>query len=100
MASFGVLPRKIEILQDLRTAPLMYHLWPLMTYSSPSRSMVELMFVASEDATPGSVIAKQDRISWLSKGSSHSCFCSSLPNFASTSMLPVSGAEQFIAKLA
>ncbi len=55
------------------------------------------MFVASEDATSGSVIAKAERISPASSGSSHRCFCSGVPNRCSTSMLPVSGAWQLIA---
>ncbi len=55
------------------------------------------MLVASEDATSGSVIANAERISPASSGSSHRLFCSSVPNIASTSMLPVSGAEQFSA---
>jgi hypothetical protein len=37
------------------------------------------MFVASEEATSGSVIAKQDRISPSSKGFSQRSFCSSVP---------------------
>ena len=53
------------------------------------------MFVASEDATPGSVIAKEDRISPASNSSSHCVRCCSLPKCVRTSMLPVSGAEQF-----
>ena len=44
--------------------------------------------------TCGSVIPKQDLISPLSNGTSHFCFCSSVPYLTSTSMLPVSGAEQ------
>jgi hypothetical protein len=37
------------------------------------------MFVASEDATPGSVIANAERISPASSGSSHCFFCSDVP---------------------
>ena len=55
------------------------------------------MFVASEDATSGSFIAKADRISPVSSGCSHRAFCSAVPNMCSTSMLPVSGAWQLIA---
>jgi hypothetical protein len=55
------------------------------------------MLRASEDATSGSVIAKPDRISPSSSGFSHRCFCSSVPNNMSVSMLPVSGAPTFIA---
>ena len=55
------------------------------------------MLVASDEATAGSVIEKQERISPSSSGCSHCCFCSSVANIASSSMLPVSGAEQFMA---
>ncbi len=56
--------------------------------------------VASELATQGSVIAKHDRISPFSSGSSHSSCCSAVPNSARISMLPVSGAAQFVASAA
>ncbi len=56
--------------------------------------MLDLMFVASEEATSGSVIAKQDRISPASSGCNHCFFCASLPYRTRTSILPVSGAEQ------
>src|ERR1700759_3303496 len=52
------------------------------------------MLVASELATSGSVMANAERISPSSSGISHRCFCSSVPKSWSTSMLPVSGAEQ------
>src|SRR5581483_4044962 len=55
------------------------------------------MFVASEEATSGSVIEKAERISPSSSGSSQSRFCCSVPNSESSSMLPVSGAEQLSA---
>ena len=55
------------------------------------------MFVASEEATSGSVIANAERISPASSGSSHCFLCSSEPNWESTSMFPVSGAAQFSA---
>mmetsp|Transcript_70986 Transcript_70986/g.224226 ORF Transcript_70986/g.224226 Transcript_70986/m.224226 type:complete len:237 (+) Transcript_70986:521-1231(+) len=95
-----VLPRRMKILHSGLIAPEIHHLWPLMTYSSPSASILVEMLVASLDATPGSVMAKAERISPLSRGSSHCFFCCSLPNFSMTSMLPVSGAEQFIARFA
>ncbi len=38
---------------------------------------------------------KAERISPFSSGFSHFSFCSGVPTFSSTSMLPVSGAEQF-----
>jgi hypothetical protein len=37
------------------------------------------MFVASDEATAGSVMAKAERISPASSGTSHSPFCASLP---------------------
>src|SRR5664280_3418061 len=55
------------------------------------------MFVASEEATSGSVMQNAERISPSSSGRSQRSCCSAVPNIASTSMLPVSGAEQFIA---
>ena len=55
------------------------------------------MLVASEEATSGSVIENAERISPSSSGSSQRSFCSSVPNSDSSSMLPVSGAEQLIA---
>jgi len=54
------------------------------------------MFFASDEARFGSVMPKHDRISPLSKGSSHFSFCSGVPTRSSTSMLPVSGALQFM----
>ena len=75
-------------------ALLVHHLRPLRTYSSPSRSMRSEMFVASEEATAGSVMANAERISPSSSGASQRSFCSGEPNWCSTSMLPVSGAEQ------
>ena len=55
------------------------------------------MFLASLDATSGSVIAKPDRIRPSSNGSSHIFFCSAVANMSSNSMLPVSGAAQLMA---
>ena len=59
--------------------------------------MRDWMLVASELATHGSVIAKHDRISPSTSGTSHSSCCSGVPNSARSSMLPVSGAAQFVA---
>ena len=50
--------------------------------------------MASELATSGSVMAKAERISPSSSGRSQRSCCSGVPNIVSTSMLPVSGAEQ------
>jgi hypothetical protein len=59
--------------------------------------MVVASRVGSLEATSGSVMQKQERISASSSGRSHRCCWSAVPNSASSSMLPVSGAEQFIA---
>ena len=55
------------------------------------------MFVASLLATHGSVIAKQDRISPSSSGAQPLLLLQRRPELARISMLPVSGAEQFVA---
>jgi hypothetical protein len=73
------------------------HTWPFKTYESPSRTIVISMLVASLDATWGSVMRNAERISPLSRGSSHLLFCCSVPYLAITSMLPVSGAAQLTA---
>ncbi len=67
------------ILQRGSQAPEVHHLRPLMTHSSPSRTARACMLVASDEATPGSVMPKAERISPRSNGSSHSRFCASLP---------------------
>ena len=88
-----------------------HHFRPLITYSSPSRTMLDSIFVASLDATAGSVMPKQERISpkmfaqYRSlyfnivrspsrRGVSHWACCSGVPYFIKTSMFPVSGGEQ------
>src|SRR5690606_41717821 len=83
---------KIMILQRGSQAPEVHHLRPLITHSSPSRRALACMFVASEEATPGSVMPKHERISPRSRGSSHCFLCPSVPYRTSTSMLPVPGA--------
>src|ERR671925_2060250 len=52
------------------------------------------MFVASEEATFGSVMRKAERIFPSSSGSHHCLTCSGVPYLRSVSMFPVSGAEQ------
>jgi hypothetical protein len=91
------LPIRIITRHRGSAAPVIHHLRPLMTYSSPSRSMRVRMLVASELATSGSVMPKHDRTSPFSSGSSHRDFCSSEPNCWRTSMFPVSGAAQLVA---
>src|SRR5690554_7339140 len=65
----------MAILQCSFIAPEDHHLVPLMTYSSPSRRISHWMLVASEEATSGSVMEKQERISPASSGLSHFSFC-------------------------
>ena len=83
---------KTKTLQSGCPTPVDHHLRPLITTSSPSTTAVASMLVASEEATPGSVIVNAERIWPSSSGSSHSAFCASVPYLSSTSMLPVSGA--------
>src|SRR5438552_3377088 len=65
-----------------------------MTYSFFSLVIFVWMFVASEDATAGSVMRNAERI-FPSRSGSHHCFtCSGVPYLRIVSMLPVSGAEQ------
>ena len=63
----------------------------------PSFVILREMLVASELATSGSVIKKALRILPSSSGLSHRSFCSCVPYLANTSILPVSGAAQFVA---
>jgi hypothetical protein len=72
-------PMKIITRQRGSPAPEMYHLRPFNTYSPPSRAMLERMLVASDEATSGSVIAKQERICPASSGSSHRARCAGVP---------------------
>ena len=61
--SGSVLPITMKILQRGSIAPDDHHLRPLITYSSPSRSIRVAMLVASDEATSGSVMQNADRIS-------------------------------------
>ena len=87
----------MKILQWGLRAPLDHHLRPVITYSSPSASMRVEIFVASEDATSGSVMQNAERMRPSSSGSSQSRCWSCVPNIARISMFPVSGAAQFSA---
>src|SRR5258708_37077446 len=84
----------MKSLQRGSIAPDDHHLRPLITYSSPSRSTLVEMLVASDEATSGSVMQKADLISPSSNGISHRSTCSALPNSAIPSLFPVSGAAQ------
>src|SRR5438045_2034421 len=83
-AEGSVLPMKMEILQRGSPAPDDHHLRPLITYSPPSRTMLARMLVASDEATSGSVMQKQERISAASRGFSQRCFCMTEPDVASS----------------
>ena len=96
-ASGSVLPMTMRISQRVSAMPVIHHLRPLMTYSSPSRRMTVWMLVASEEATSGSVIAYAERIFPSLSGSRYLAFCSSVPNRWKVSMFPVSGACELIA---
>ena len=76
-----VLPINIAIAHLGSHAPLVHHFRPFTTYCVPFVLFVmELsMFVASEDATAGSVIAKHDRISPIKSGNNHLSCCSFVP---------------------
>src|ERR1700674_4861351 len=78
-AEGSVLPIKIAILHRGSPAPEDHHFRPLIRYSSPSRTILAPMLVASEDATSGSLMEKHDRISPASSGFSHLSFCSAVP---------------------
>ena len=90
----SVLPMTMKIRHLGWAALVMNHLRPLMTYSSPSRRIRVVMFVASDDDTSGSVMAKAERISPFNSGSSHCSRCAGVANMCNNSMLPVSGALQ------
>src|SRR5262249_62323033 len=74
-----VSPITIAILQRRSIAPDVHHLRPLMTEWSPSRLISARILVASDDATAGSVIAKQERISPSMSGLNQRSLCASLP---------------------
>ena len=84
----------MKILVRGSAALVMNHLRPLMTQSPPSRAIEVRMLVASDEATSGSVMAKDERIAPSSSGFSHCSFCAGVAARCSSSMLPVSGALQ------
>ncbi len=53
--------RARRMAKEAPRAPLMNHLWPSMTHSSPWSTARVRMSVGSEPATSGSVMAKHDR---------------------------------------
>ena len=93
-ASGRLRPMNTSTLQSGWPMPVLHHLRPLSTTSSPSSIAVACMLVASLLATPGSVMQKAERMLPSSSGLSQRSCCCGLPYFTSTSMLPVSGALQ------
>ena len=96
-ASLSVTPITIDTAQSFEAAPEDHHFVPDTMKSSPSLTMEHSRLRGSEEATPGSVMPKAERISPSRSGRSHRSFCPGVPNMWRTSMLPVSGAEQFVA---
>src|ERR1700722_1487641 len=75
-------------------APDDHHFSPFKTHSSPSSLASIAILVASEEATPGSVIRYAERARPSNRSGSQCVFCSGEPKRSITSILPVSGAEQ------
>src|ERR1700722_2960207 len=84
----------IAISQSGFPGPEMNHFRPLTTHESPSTLALVEIFVASDDATSASVIAKQERILPSSSGTSQRCCCSGVPKAARMPIFPVSGGLQ------
>ena len=80
-------------------ALLLNHFSPLRIQSSPSRTAVVRMPVASEPAAR-SVIEKQIRRSPLTSGTRNRSFCSAVPWSSKVSMVASCGPMQFIAQAA
>jgi len=78
-ASGSVRPMKTNTRQSGWPTPVDHHLRPFTTTSSPSTFTVAVMLVASELATPGSVMVNADRIRPSSSGSSQVSRCSWVP---------------------
>src|SRR5690348_11761247 len=80
---------------DASAAAEMNHLWPVMTHLLPFFS-ARVRIIDGSEPPPGrgSVIAKDERTLPSTIGRSHRSFCDGVPTFASTFMLPSSGAWQ------
>ncbi len=87
--------RAMQIVQAAPSAPVMYHLRPLITQASPSR-WAEVLSMDGSDPTPGlgSVIAKQDRTAPPTSGARYLSRCSGVATRFIRCMLPSSGAAQ------
>ena len=70
----SVLPMKMAILQRGSPAPEIHHFRPLITYSSPSRTILRFDVRGIRGSDAGSVIAKHERISPASSGFSQRSF--------------------------
>ena len=76
------------------SAPVMNHLAPLITYSSPSRVALDVSIDGSDPAPGGgSVMQKHERIVPAASGRSQRSFCSAVATVSSRCMLPSSGAN-------
>jgi hypothetical protein len=84
--------RHITIRKSARLPLLVNHLWPLITHSSPSRRAVVRRERGSEPGWSGSVIEKPDSSFPSVSGTSHFCFCSSVPYLSRIFWLPEFGA--------
>ena len=84
--------QKIKATQG--TSPSTAQTTAVTTLPSPWSTTVASMLVASDDATAGSVMAKQDRMSPFKSGVNHSSWWDEDPYRRMVSMLPVSGALQ------
>jgi len=83
---------------DASAAPEMNHLRPVTTHLPPFFSaLVRIMEGAEPPPGCGAVMAKDERTLPSTIGRSHFSFCAGVPTFASTFMLPSSGAWQFSA---
>ena len=60
--------RHITVVYAARLAPVVNHLRPLITHSSPSSTAAVCSCVGSDDATSGSVMAKLGEISAATSG--------------------------------
>ena len=79
------------------SAPVISHLWPLITYSVPSKTASVASCPGSDPAPPGSVMANTDRCRPSITGTRNFSTCSALATLDRMNMLPSSGAAQFSA---
>ncbi len=88
----GSTTRHITMKKSALTPFDVNHLWPLITHWSPSRTAVVSSERGSEPGLCGSVIENPDSMVPSMRGSSHCCFCSSVPYLRRMDWLPEFGA--------